>query len=337
MSSHSNYYKLIRDKLNLHAQKHTTNSSSIDSIETDHDSSDKENVNNNCNQTEISKDEQSIKRKKELHEWQMFAVKNYFAKCKNIKPKTRKDYARIIKDFIAYSPEINPEDLEPFMTFKFKLSNQNSEFKIPFSKTEGKYASAIKRFLESIYIIDPLGIKIEYYKRRSKTERNKPPIMTHQDVYNAYKELIDLKQYQDALILNLIYSLSIDPYVIYMLTYEGISDNREITYWDYKKTSFVTKELHKELLNDINYFKIYSEMKGMQSKDMQRSSEDEAIITGTFILNIKPTNLYNRFKRKFGNKLKWFRFTPKNVIELSEYRRKFDKSNFCLNHTFEFG
>ena len=104
----------------------------------------------------------------------MFAIENYFAKWKNIKPITRKDYAEIIKDFIKFSPKINPEDLEPFMVFKFKLSDKNSKFKIPFSKTEGKYASAIKRFLESIYTIDSLGIKIDYYKRRNKIERNKP-------------------------------------------------------------------------------------------------------------------------------------------------------------------
>ena len=112
----------------------------------------------------------------------MFAIENYFAKRKTIKPRTRKDYAKIIKDFIKFSPKINPEDLEPFIVFKFKLSGKNSNFKIPFSKTEGKYASEIKIFLESIYTIDQLGIKIDYYKRRSKTERNKSPVMTHQNV-----------------------------------------------------------------------------------------------------------------------------------------------------------
>ena len=69
---------------------------------------------------------------------------------------------------------------------------------------------------------------------------------------------------------------------------------------------------------------------------MQRPSEDGAIIEGTSILNVKQTYLYNKIKRKFGNKLKWLNFTPKNVIELSEFRRKFDKSVFCFNQTFEF-
>ena len=35
-------------------------------------------------------------------------------------------------------------------------------------------------------------------------------------------------------------------------------------------------------------------MKGIQSKDMQRSSEDGAIIEATFILNVKQTYLYKK-------------------------------------------
>ena len=82
-------------------------------------------------------------------------------------------------------------------------------------------------------------------------------------MFNAFRELISLKQYQDTLALNLMYSLAIDPYALYMLTYEGILDNKEIGYWDYKQMSFISKELHKELINDINYFKVYSNMKGI--------------------------------------------------------------------------
>ena len=53
------------------------------------------------------------------------------------------------------------------------------------------------------------------------------------------------------------YFLEIDPYALYMLTYEGILDNIEITNLDFKQMPFVSKELHKELINDINYFKVY--------------------------------------------------------------------------------
>ena len=275
--------------------------------------------------------------KNELSEWQMFAMKSYFAKCKQLKLKKRRDYIKIIKDYIKFSPDINPEDLEPFMIHKFKNLNHNSEFKHPYSKTEGKYASSIKRFLENIYTIDPLGIKISYYKRRSKTERNKPPKMASSDLYRAYNELMTNFQFQDALILNLMYSLAIDPYVLYTLTYEGINNDGEIKYWDYKQKTFVCKQLHKELRNDIVYFRLYPSCHKMNSNDSIRTSEDGENIEGTFIINISPTNMYNRLKRGFSNKLKWFHFTPKDLIDLSNYRKKFDKTDYCLNDSFKHG
>ena len=49
--------------------------------------------------------------------------------------------------------------------------------------------------------------------------------MTHQDAFCAYENLISLGQIQDAVILYTIYSLSINPYSIFLLTFEGIKDN----------------------------------------------------------------------------------------------------------------
>ena len=49
--------------------------------------------------------------------------------------------------------------------FKFKLSNQNSDFKIPYSGTPAKNAITIKRFLSSIYTVDDLNIAVNHYKK----------------------------------------------------------------------------------------------------------------------------------------------------------------------------
>ena len=46
---------------------------------------------------------------------------------------------------------------------------------------------------------------------------------------------------------------------------------------------------------------------------------DQTKIRGEFIINISPTNIYNRFHRKFGNNLKDFDLTPDDIIELSKY------------------
>ena len=72
-------------------------------------------------------------------------------------------------------------------------------------------------------------------------------------------------------------------------------------------------------------------MAGISSKDLKRQSQGDYYVSGTFIFNISPTNIYNRFKRKFGNKLKWFKFTPLNVIQLSKYKRKMELKDFYPN------
>ena len=66
-------------------------------------------------------------------------------------------------------------------------------------------------------------------------------------------------QYQDALTIDLIYSLSLDPFHIYSLTYDGIIDKNQIKYWDYKSSSMITCYLFYELWSDINLIKDYQE------------------------------------------------------------------------------
>ena len=83
---------------------------------------------------------------------------------------------------------------------------------------------------------------------------------------------------------------------------------------------FKSKVVYQGLLNDIKMFKKYSENSTKLNIFSQRVSFNYKIIEGTFIFKKSPTNIYNRFARKFGRKLKWFKFTPKNVIQLSNYR-----------------
>ena len=165
-------------------------------------------------------------------------------------------------------------------------------------------------------------------KNNSSIKADAPPKITHAQVWDAYQSLVDCRQIQDAVILHTMYSLAVDPYTIYLLTYEGIKENDIIEYWDHKSSCFQTETVTKILLNDINYFKNFSQMQHIQSTDTQRESQDGHIVEGTFIFSPKPTNIYNRFKRKFGQKLTWLNFTPLNIIHLSKYRRKLEQKDF---------
>ena len=46
---------------------------------------------------------------------------------------------------------------------------------------------------------------------------------------------------------------------------------------------------------------------------------DKTKIKGELIIDISPTNIYNRFHRKFGNSIKDFDLTPNNIIQLSKF------------------
>ena len=129
-------------------------------------------------------------------------------------------------------------------------------------------------------------------------------------------------QYQDALIIHLIYSLSLDPYHIYLLTYDCIIDKNQIQYWDYKSSSMKTCYLYYELWSDINLIKGYQEAENSQLRRTLRIMIDQTKIRGEFIINISPTNIYNRFHRKFWNSLKDFDLTPNDIIVLSKYNSK---------------
>ena len=266
--------------------------------------------------------------KDEIKIWHDFAIKLYFVKLQNVKLRTMKSYHKIIRDFIDYSPDLNPEDLEDFMEFKFKVSKTNVEFKTPYSGTQNKYASTIKRFLESVFTIDPIKVKMKHYKLKNKHQKDRPPIISHKDVLRAYEELSLLFQFQDAVIIHTMYALALDPYTICLLTFEGIINHNVIQYWDHKTSKLKSKSISIELLNDLNYFKSYSIKKEDQSNDTFRTAPDGEIVKGTFIFNISPTNIYSRFKRKFGNKLSWFNPTPLNIIQLSKYRVKLTQKDF---------
>ena len=328
MSSKNSYYKLIRDKLEkakavtaLDFQEFDSSHSNdtLSSLQT-------EDFNKLNSSNDSSFSMKTIK--EQYNEWHKFAIQIFFNKCSQVKLRTKKDYLKIINNFIEYSPDLNPEELESFMEHKFKISNKEYGFKAPYSQNQAKYAITIKRFLQSVYSIGKIDVDIKHYTKKTKLEKDQIPIIKHEDILNAYKELSDNGLIQDAMILLTIYTLAIDPYTVWLLTYEGLQDEGYIKYWDHKTRELKSQQISKEFANNFIYFKAYSELKEISSKDLKRQSQDGSNVSGTFIFNISPTNIYNRFKRKFGNKLKWFKFTPLNVIQLSRFKKGMELKDF---------
>ena len=49
---------------------------------------------------------------------------------------------------------------------------------------------------------------------------------------------------------------------------------------------------------------------------------DKTKIKGKFIIDASPTNIYNKFNRKFGNTISEFNFTPNDIIKASKLMQK---------------
>ena len=74
-----------------------------------------------------------IVEKYKYKEWLNFTLKIFFSKYNNAQVRTKKDFLKIIKNFIEYAPDLNPEELESFMEYKFKISDKENLFKASYS------------------------------------------------------------------------------------------------------------------------------------------------------------------------------------------------------------
>ena len=238
MSSQNSYFKLIKHK--IEATK-TAVVNSLEDSQLEVASESISYISTDVTQTSHTISDPGfslIDEKDQYREWHKFALQIFFSKFSHIKLRTKKDYLKIIKDFIEHSPDLNPEDLESFMEHKFKISDQENEYKAPYSKNQAKYAQTIKRFLENVYSIGKINVDIAHYKKKTKQEKDQYPIITHNDVQKAYYELINNSLIQNAIILQTIYTLAIDPYTLCLLTYEGLQEEGYIKYYDHKLRDF---------------------------------------------------------------------------------------------------
>ena len=152
-----------------------------------------------------------------------------------------------------------------------------------------------------------LAIDLLYFKASIKLIRD------------IYMKLMCKGQYQDALVIHLMYSLSLNPYHLYSLKYDDILSDNQIQYWDYKSSTYKTCYLYYELWSDINVIKQYQEAKYGILRKIVRIMIDKTKIRGVFIIDVSPTNIYNRFHRKFGKSIDDFDITPNDILQLSRF------------------
>ena len=101
--------------------------------------------------------------------------------------------------------------------------------------------------MQRVYSSEFSKVNPEYaktIKSKFKLATKAPTIV---EVMNAYADLMDMKMFQDALILHIIYSIGINPETVVLLTFYSIDENGKMRYFD--------TILNQNLIRDIKFFK----------------------------------------------------------------------------------
>ena len=172
--------------------------------------------------------------------------------------------------------------MEPFLASKFNLSKEGGTPKPKLKGNSLKYFNCINRFLQRVYSSEFSKLNPEYaktIKSKFKLATKAPTIV----VMNAYADLMDMKIFQDALTLHIIYSIGINPETVVLLTFDSIDENGKMRYFDTMKLKYVDTILNKNLIRDIKFFKdAVFEIKS-ETKNNFRCFQNKAIVMGEFI------------------------------------------------------
>ena len=196
----------------------------------------------------------------------MFEI--YINKLTYVNLKTAKSYSKMIIQFIYYSPGIDPHDLEPFLISKFNLPKVGGSLKSKLKGNSLKYFNCIDGFLQRVYSSEFCQINPEYADSIKSKFKSSIKVPTIPEVINAYADLMNMKMFQDALILHLMYSIGANPETLVLVMFDSIDDSGNMRYFDTLKLKYVDIMLNQNLLRDIMFFKDI--MKGIKQEIKKR-------------------------------------------------------------------
>ena len=129
-------------------------------------------------------------------------------------------------------------------------------------------------------------------------------------------------KYEDGVMIHSMYELGLESYGLSLLKWDSIAEDKTIKYFDHRSRSVKELKLSDNLYSELIYLKSWKRLKNLQINNEERKSLDKTTIVGGFIFSSKPTGIFNKFKRGFGECLKGFNITPKDLILLSKWDEK---------------
>ena len=152
------------------------------------------------------------------------------------------------------------------------------------------------------------------------SEFNHEEALTKKEVKKAYKSLIQLKQYDDALLIQLMYSFALDPDTLCMLKYGNVDSDGVLSYRNCKTNKNKRIKLDNKTIAFILFLIEFKGKDHPYFKVTERKSRSGYVDEGIFMINIKISHVYRKFRNNFNGLLDWPCVTPEKVIKINHDR-----------------
>ena len=103
----------------------------------------------------------------------------------------------------------------------------------------------LKRYLHHIHNKEVVSIKVNYYNKPFKVSVNTIPKFSTKEVFECYQKLIDKDKVENAVLLHTIYELGLEPYIISLLMWSSLANDKTIKYFNHKLWEIIVVKIKK--------------------------------------------------------------------------------------------
>ena len=239
------------------------------------------------------------------------ALAYYFYKATDISKKSMAHIENAFRRYLNYMKSVSVENIKQYINLLQNKSLYKPLYIVRMLKSL-KQVVTVSYNLDGSFpelpIVAPSNIDLDV------------TVVTENDILKAHRALIRMEDFENALLLQLMFVLQVYPFELRWLRFEDISvtkDNKFMLKFRNTKAARVKNimladKIYQEIISYQNH------IKGDNSKYYtgKRTINNKKKLDGHFIFNISTDTMIGRLKTGFNNKLPWFSCTSTDVVKV---------------------
>ena len=238
----------------------------------------------------------------------------YISQTTDVSALTLKKYGRSIADFISFDPTINPEQLENFKKYTVQQMKLGGNLR--------QYTQPIYKFLSILYCEEINNYNVDSTKFLINENLDSSLSLSPLLLFKLYDILISYNHIQDAVIIHLLYSLTINLKTLCNIRFSDISQYKSIKFYDFSINDVRDFILSHDPFNDLMFYRHHCILKNKRINEKHNRFYIEEEIEYSLINPKSQSMIFNRFRTKFNGKVEWFNYSPEDIFKLSKKMRE---------------